>query len=278
MFTIGADPELLLRNQQGQLVSAEGLTGGTKEAPVPILGMEELFEQGFAMQEDNVMLEYNLQPMTNVSGFVAANRAAITNITKNLLNPNGLTIHPDPVAEYDPSYLQSEQAMRFGCAPDQDAYSGGSPSVVRSPSLMGNHRMAGGHIHIGFDNPANIPTHIIVQLADMLIGLTEVRISNTQGMRREYYGTAGRYRQKPYGIEYRTPSNRWVFDTDLQEKLGDGAWRLATRLENGQENVLHELYTSIPPQEVRNAINTEDRDTARRLYREINQLESSHGY
>ena len=33
--------------------------------------------------------------------------------------------------------------------------------------------------------------------------------------RRSMYGKAGSFRPKPYGMEYRTLSNRWIFNTDL---------------------------------------------------------------
>ena len=58
--TIGADPEILLRDSDYLYRSVEGLIGGTKNAPVPIEGLPS----GFGAQEDNVMLEFNIPPAT----------------------------------------------------------------------------------------------------------------------------------------------------------------------------------------------------------------------
>jgi hypothetical protein len=39
------------------------------------------------------------------------------------------------------------------------------------------------------------------------------------------YGKAGAYREKSYGVEYRTLSNFWVFD----ERLSDWVWKNTER-------------------------------------------------
>ena len=56
-FTIGADPELLLLTATGLPKSAIGLIGGTKQNPKP-------FGIGH-VQEDNVMVEFNIPPANN---------------------------------------------------------------------------------------------------------------------------------------------------------------------------------------------------------------------
>src|SRR5258706_7979790 len=54
---VGADPELFLKDKAtGQYKSACGLVGGTKERP------KKIDKRGHAVQEDNVMVEYNIAP------------------------------------------------------------------------------------------------------------------------------------------------------------------------------------------------------------------------
>ena len=66
MMTIGTDPELFLRDERtGAVASVVGLIGGTKEEPLPMEGMRE----GFALQEDNVMLEFNIPPAEDETQF-----------------------------------------------------------------------------------------------------------------------------------------------------------------------------------------------------------------
>ena len=55
MFMIGSDPELFLEDANGKVISAIGKIGGTKKRPKPVKALGK----GFAIQEDNVLLEYN---------------------------------------------------------------------------------------------------------------------------------------------------------------------------------------------------------------------------
>ena len=40
-------------------------------------------------------------------------------------------------------------------------------------------------------------------------------------LRRELYGKAGAFRPKPYGVEYRTPSNIWIRSRDMRRCIFD---------------------------------------------------------
>jgi hypothetical protein len=279
MFTIGADPEVLLArvSRTANLVSVEGLVGGTKDAPVPIPGLEAEFEHGTAMQEDNVMLEFNIAPQQNWQTAVQVVDNTMAYIRRGVLAQHNLNWHKAPSGEYDESQLQTGQAATFGCSPDYDAYENGKAMGV-TPAALGNWRCAGGHIHLGYTNPADIPPFVIVQVLDMAIGLLEPMYELSQGIRRQFYGTAGRYRPKSYGVEYRTPSNNWLFDGELRNASLRGAHVVARMVDRGQESEIHKIFTEVPRREVAQAINREDTAAATELYHFVQGMVSEAGY
>ncbi len=266
---LGADPELLLVDDANNYRSVEGLVGGTKAKPVPIPTMEQRYEEGFAMQEDNVMLEFNIAPQRSFVDFDHAVDSTLTVLKREVLLPHGLYASDMCSAEYGSEQLQSGQAATFGCSPDLDAYARDKAAGV-SPTLLGDWRCAGGHIHLGYDNPSKVPHFIVATLADSFMGLQEVALGKTQGIRRQYYGSCGRYRVKPYGIEYRTLSNNWLFSADLCQRVAMGAEQLADMVDRGCLSEIQHLFTEIPHAEVRRAINNEDESLAHELVNFIN--------
>lgn len=276
MKTIGADPEILLLDQNGEYVSVEGLVGGTKEKPVPIPGWERHFRKGYAVQEDNVMLEFNVAPADDPYTFSESIAITVDHIQAGILDPLNYTMSQDCSAEYSAVQLSTAQAGMFGCSPDLDAYSDSAASVV-SPDDIGRNRFAGGHIHLGYKNPADVPIYVIAQLCDAYLGLREVISGTSQGLRRKYYGTAGRYRQKSYGIEYRTLSNWWLFDENARiEIFTSGLW-LAEAIDQGNVKMLSTLHAEIPRDEVRLAINNEDVPSAHTLHKYLDEIRQSAG-
>lgn len=118
--------------------------------------------------------------------------------------------------------------MGYGCVPDMDAYS----LEEKAPETTGyhdNYRYAGGHIHLAMPwgmHPAysymNVPvaprelraklTALAAIALDIKFGVPLVAVIGRvndygEAARRRYYGQAGSYREKPYGIEYRVPSS-----------------------------------------------------------------------
>jgi hypothetical protein len=272
---IGADPEVLLVNGSREFRSVEGLIGGTKDEPVPITSMEQHFKRGFAMQEDNVMLEFNIEPQKSAGNFDNVISSVMSTIRRNVLAEHRLSYWEQCVGEYNDVELATGQAATFGCSPDLDAYTGQKAEGV-SPSMLGNWRCAGGHMHWGFDNPADIPLFVIVQLLDAVCGLREPLLKHSQGVRRKMYGTAGRYRAKPYGLEYRTLSNSWLFDEQLRYDLADKGRCIIDHVDKGNIEYIQHLYSEIPRGEVQRAINTEDFESSRDLNRYINSIVTPH--
>jgi hypothetical protein len=119
--------------------------------------------------------------------------------------------------KFEPEFLKSPQAKMFGCDPDYNVYSL-QQNVVDTKLLHSNNiRTAGGHIHIGLSAPdfhAMAKTSL-VKNCDFFIGLP-LTLLERQSQRKAFYGKAGSFREKAYGIEYRTPSNIWLSSDDLK--------------------------------------------------------------
>lgn len=113
-----------------------------------------------------------------------------------------------------------EEADEMGCEPDKCAYAGLTMPTA-SVEAMGTWRTGSGHIHIGgLEDMDEDGRRHVVKWMDILEGLFgkyyEARNDRTSSRRRRYYGQAGRYRMKDYGLEWRTPSNdmwlNWILN------------------------------------------------------------------
>lgn len=205
--TLGTDPEMFLFNTEtAKFVSAVGLIPGTKENPTPIRN-KSLKQPGFALQTDNVLVEFNVPPvdLNNKKQFIA-------NIIKmqyfvqqyvKAINPC-LDIKCQASAEFPLSELQTKQSQLFGCDPDFNAYTlqeNCAPKLT-NPQL----RSAGFHIHVGYSHP-NLETNInIIKYLDAYVGLPSV-LFDTDKYRRQLYGKAGSFRFQQHGVEWRTLSS-----------------------------------------------------------------------
>lgn len=264
MKTIGADPEVLISNiATGLMMPVCGMIGGTKSSPLAMAGLPT----GFAVQEDNVMLEFNIPPVDSATDWAAHITSAMDYI--------GELIHTEfaGAAEmsrscgkvYSAESLEHPSAQVFGCSPDFDAHSQGSALAPIHPNKLvhsdGAWRFSGGHVHLGYDNPANIPGFVVAALGDLFLGLPSIGM-DSQGERRAHYGSAGRYRPTSYGIEYRVLSNFWLFDHDTTKDVGRRALRLCELIDSGMEATVRKVYTAVPWADVQRAINTENEQLA----------------
>lgn len=198
-FTFGADPEVFVGADRPG--SAIGVLGGSKTAPLRVAGG--------AVQEDNVLAEFNIDPAGDEDQFVAGIQSVLRILQQML--PSGMAVLPRIAShEYTREELRSygPAAMVFGCDPDYNAY---TREQNRPPSRGSNLRTAGGHIHVGYEHPNEEPNFMIVQCMDLYLGVPSV-LMDPDVRRRRQYGAAGCLRHKPYGVEYRTLSNFWIFD------------------------------------------------------------------
>lgn len=200
LMMLGADPESFLRHKTtGKFISSIGQIGGTKDMPRPI------DDEGNAVQEDNVAVEFNIPACTSAADF-------IRNINKNKDWIQTRASHFEcelaiiPSAVFEDDELDTPEAQQFGCEPDYNAWLGGK--VNKKPSAVNpNLRSAGGHIHIALE-PDDDPLEVIKAM-DLFVGCQMLKF-DTDTARRELYGKAGAFRKKSYGVEYRTASNAWI--------------------------------------------------------------------
>lgn len=235
-ITIGADPEVFFK-RGSEYIPAIGLVGGTKAFPRKLrLG---------AVQEDNVMAEFNIPPATTATGF-SKSIVVMLDALEKIANKNDCTVAIVPYAEFSTKYLEHPQAREIGCEPDYNAWEM-MPNTKPSYELLKNIRTASGHIHIGIKNPdLNPNTRLkLITACDVYLGLTSLFLDKDT-IRRRYYGQAGAYRPKPYGAEYRVLSNFWIKEEKYREWAFKGAFNAALNHEY--------LYSHLSSESVRNNV------------------------
>lgn len=216
VFTFGADPEIFV-TKRGKGISAHGMVEGTKSSPKKV-------ECG-AIQVDGMALEFNIDPSgqhdfntfnNNIIKVLAQLKAEAKKVDPNI------NFKIAPVMDFDEDYLSSQpdEAKELGCDPDYNAY-----TLEQNPRPDGEvpFRTGSGHLHVGWgaDIPVDNQDHIeicanFIKSLDTMVGLFMTYIDR-EPRRRELYGKAGAFRPKPYGVEYRTPSNVWLSHKDYRK-------------------------------------------------------------
>jgi hypothetical protein len=273
---LGADPELFVQTSEGQIVPVCGKIGGTKEQPLiinhlidaqygpegPRRGRGEVDREGnYAVQEDNVMLEFNIPAYSDGAYFQEAITKILTVLENSVLIQQGIRAKYEVMHTFKPEDMAPfPQAFTIGCMPDMNAYAENGV-FERQPfnaTHFGNHRFCGGHLHVQY-NHNNVPRHIFAQFMDLVAELPFLRYDK-QKMRRMFYGQPGLYREKPYGIEYRTPSNYWLTKSFRDKWLGQMVENILTlaKTANSDPEQLKRIYGRIDWGEVQHAIKTED--------------------
>lgn len=215
---IGCDPEIFLMDASASLVSAIDKIGGTKAQPRPLRTLGD----GFAVQEDNVALEFNIPPASSKEEFkVSLNK--IKNYLREQIAVMNLDFNHQSAAIFPMIELAHPKAMEFGCDPDFNAWMNGAINP-RPKADDWRLRSCGGHVHIGEDIPSESEAQRLIKFMDFYAGVPSVVLDNGH-LRKKLYGKRGAYRLKPYGVEYRTLSNFWIWD----DKLIEWVWN-ATQL------------------------------------------------
>lgn len=194
---LGADPEIFLLDKYGTHRSVIGKIGANKWNPKQIDGMPE----GFTLQEDNVALEFGVPPAATPDEFVnnirAVMKAGLSTLPETRFSRLSCTIFPK-------EEMDNPSAWVFGCEPDFNAWTGEENVKPEPPHPF--MRSAGGHIHVETKNDKRL----MIQALDLTVGVPSVLVDSGE-QRKQLYGKAGAFRPKPYGVEYRTPSNFWIF-------------------------------------------------------------------
>lgn len=207
---IGCDPELFVTTPRGLPRSAHGLVPGTKKEPFKV-------NKG-AIQVDGMALEFNIDPaknedefVTNIQTVMQELRAKVPPSYKFLIEPS--VTFPKAIMDKTP-----EEAKELGCEPDLSAYTLKENPKPNAATFM---RTASGHIHIGLEKDGDITSeeHLIkyatlVKHLDLFLGIRSLEWDKDK-KRRKLYGNPGAMRLKPYGVEYRVLSNKWLEKEEL---------------------------------------------------------------
>lgn len=235
---IGADPEFFLQcRDTGQVLSAIGKVGGSKKEPLPVA-------YG-AVQEDGVLAEINIDPARNVEEFIF-NLEAVTEALQGIVGDrvNLLSVSYATLSDQD---LEDPRAWEIGCDPDINAWTGEFNMIPRG--YRDGRRVAGGHIHVGYDQPTREQSLQIVQMLDYCVGLPSL-MDEPDTFRRNLYGKAGSCRLKSYGVEYRTLGNYWLQSAELMAQVYHRTVHAVRNV-----HLLPVLTETLPPDLLRDLIN-----------------------
>jgi len=242
-FTIGSDPEVFIQDKKtNKFISAVGKIGGTKEKPLSI------DFKGNKLLEDNVAVEFNTavaQDYITFKKMVYYNLESINNMLPDY------NISKVSAAIFTDDELNTPQAQLFGCEPDYNAW---TQKKNKKPfSENANLRSAGGHIHIGSLIAIKDPIKL-VKACDLFLGIPSI-LMDPDSQRRELYGKAGAYRKKPFGVEYRTLSNFWIFSEETILWVYTQVSKALTFVADG--NVILEKHANL----IQDCINKTDRNS-----------------
>lgn len=227
---IGCDPEVFLL-QNNYYKSVIGMIGRGKLDPLPVEGMEE----GFTFQEDNVALEFGVPPAASEERFVFNVKAVQEEFLKQ--HP-GFAFSSVSCVEFPQSELEHPMSQIFGCEPDYNAWTGRKNKSPQPPNPF--MRSAGGHIHV----ETELDKRLVIRALDLTIGVPSVLMDNGE-QRRLIYGKAGAFRPKSYGVEYRTPSNFWIFEDRKVRWVWRNVERALKMVESGMAEELIQIKKEI---------------------------------
>lgn len=241
---VGADPEVFLKRDD-HIVSAIGLVGGSKEHPMPCL-------KG-ALQEDNVLAEFNIDPAKTEEEFIDNIKTVMQELV-NKVTPCVIEVKPSHVFELEDLIAGGPQAMMSGCDPDFDCWTLKQNSIKPYTSGL---RAGGGHIHVGLDG---IAPHLIARVMDLRVGAASVQYDNDLE-RRKLYGKSGAYRPKAYGAEYRSLSNAWLKTDNTMRWVYNATIEAVKHISTIREDVARIGGLTV----LRKCINTGDVELSKRI-------------
>lgn len=231
-ITIGSDLEMFITDQDNNLQSAIGVFGGTKTEP-------KYIGELCYIQEDNILVEANIPPVDNFNDFYK-----YISYIKSYINTN----YPEYKLKYSSSEIASldlllnEKAREFGCEPvlivdynkKGDIIPDHDFEIGIADKQFSNKRTGGFHIHIGYKNPTQKISREIVKLFEKNVTLPLLKEDVDEHNRREFYGKAGEYRIKSYGLECRSLGSAFLKDETTLRKVWDGVQKTIQDFNNGE--------------------------------------------
>lgn len=243
---VGVDPEFFVIDTEMQrYCSAHELVPGTKEEPHPL-------KHG-AVQVDGVAIEYNTEPAYTALEFVQNNTEVIKQIREMV--PKRYEFIFEPQIKFDKYYFDKhipDGPKELGCMPDYNAWSKTMNPRPSPPASAATMRTASGHIHVSWTSGASVddPSHrydceLVVRALESTL-FPWVKYWDKDKERASLYGKPGAFRYKPYGIEWRTPSNAWLNHPEIWEWLFEAIQWTMTKLFANELNILDRHIYSLP--------------------------------
>ncbi|MEM4711383.1 MAG: hypothetical protein QXL18_05545 [Candidatus Woesearchaeota archaeon] len=259
IISLGSDPEVFLK-KNSEFISSEVLgIPGDKYNPFKIV-------EGLSILKDNVMLEFNIPISYTKEEFVNNIKESLL-IIKDFLG-NNIEISEVCSVNFPIEQLMTEHAQTFGCEPDFNCW---TLEINKAPCAKNKTlRTAGGHIHVGYENPDEYKSITLLRLMDLYLGVPSILLDKDTE-RRKMYGKAGCYRFKHYGFEYRVLSNFWIFDSNLVSWVWESTEKVFDIYNNLSEKELESFIKSFS-KDVIKCINNSDKKLAEKLIKTENLL------
>ena len=223
-FTIGADPELFVKNAAGQFTSGHNLIPGDKANPFVV--------KDGAVQVDGLALEFNINPASSYEEF-QNNLDSVKQTLRSMIGDHEFLEEASVMFDADFTKDIPMKNMLLGCEADYNGWTLEENTPASAGELM---RTAGGHVHVGgfhTDKPFSkrhfMKCARLARIMDETLGVPSV-LWDGDDKRRSMYGKAGAFRPKPYGMEYRTLSNRWIFEPRLVKFVYEGAMEAVNKM------------------------------------------------
>jgi hypothetical protein len=216
--TYGADFELFLFNSStNSVINAKPYVKGTKDNPYNF----DPSNKYWCTSLDNISFEGNIAPCTTAEEF-NNNIVKVIDYLKSSL-PKGIVPIHECAVRVNPSVLNSDESMTFGCEPSLDAYTGRENDTVSGETT--NLRTCCTHIHMRYDNMTLETSMEWIKAMDLFLGVPST-IIEPANERRSLYGKLGEMRFYPERtVEYRSLSSyfsqndiirKWVFNNTLK--------------------------------------------------------------
>ena len=228
-ITFGSDCEFIL-TLDGHYKSAVPVLKGTREK-------RERTSQGHEFFHDNVLAEVAIAPGKTAEDVVYNFRTALKSLV-GMIRPCKLTMYAS--ADYPSKELKDPDAREAGCSEETDAYTRTTLPSQEDAIKESPFRTAGGHIHLGGGGVLqnSVQIKLLVYALDLFVGVPSLFMDNNifARERREMYGKAGSFREKPYGLEYRVLGPFWARSPETVRLFYDLSLFALEFVESGKMN------------------------------------------
>lgn len=260
IVTFGADPEAFF-TKEGSVLPARIVFD-------KIAGAGEIETKHGNLIVDGAALEFQPNPSTN-PGVVVKNVRGLLAAGVDLAESYGTSIAIVPELPIDLDWCRNDPDLAvFGCSPDMSAW-GDSCQPAAINAAEHPWRYAGCHLHFGPDPSFfdDLGVERVVKALDRTVGLASQALSGKAGNRRRgIYGRPGVFRNQPWGLEYRTPSNIILRSPRTLKRIFEIAGQVIRLVETGRYD---DLCRAVPADVLRMILERGTHQDAHVLFRRV---------